>query len=110
MIVVNSKALLNISDSKKVETLCNSLDQELIPISEKIDTAVFAVYSLQKEKEILRQNYWNRIKKVLLDQGYIDQLDVSLSLRSGVTYLDYLSENVEFVRKSLKDLFDDTLV
>ena len=63
-----------------------------------------------KRKEAIKERYWIQIKKVLLDQGYIDQLDVSLSVRNGIVYLDYLSENLEFVRSNLKNLFDDTLL
>lgn len=109
MISVNSKPLLKVTDSKKVELLCNKLHEEIIPIMKQLDEQVAVLYGLQKEKERIKEKYSADIKKILLDQGYIDQLDICLSVRDGTVYLDYLSENIEFVRKSLKNLFDDTL-
>lgn len=110
MVSINSKPLLRVTDSKKVESLCSKLKEEIIPVMEQLDHQVSVLYNLQKQKEAIKEKYWVDIRRVLLDQGYIDQLEVSLSIRDGVVYLDYLSENIEFVRKSLKHLFDDTLL
>lgn len=83
-----SKPLLIIESNSRIRELVDSMDSKLTPLEAEKKKLVMEAKAIHKKEQEIKKCCWDEIEEALLQEGFIDGKDVSLSIRDGVLYQD----------------------